>query len=293
MTDLNGTRVVITGAASGLGKRLVMEFARRRASISAWDINAQQLEVLRAEVERTEAAAFHTAVVDVGDRDTVQRAAEEVREAFGTPDILFNNAGIVNGKTLLESSDEAIERTFRVNTLGLFWTTRAFLPDMMRRNSGHIVNVASAAGTMGVSGLADYCASKFAAVGFDESLRMELRKQGSRVRTTVICPYYINTGMFDGVRTKYPWLMPILEEEYAVRRILRAVERNDNRLLMPALVYVVPLMRLLPVPAFDAIATFLGINESMDHFVGRAEDATRAAAQRSDEVRQDAMARGA
>lgn len=284
MTELNGSRVVITGAASGLGRRLALELAARRASVSAWDINAAALARLQEELREAGASGVHVAVVDVGDRDAVAAAAEEVRAAFGTPDILFNNAGIVNGKTLMESTDEAIERTFRVNTFGLFWVTRAFLPDMMRRNSGHIVNIASAAGTMGVSGLADYCASKFAAVGFDESLRMELRKLGSNVRTTVVCPYYINTGMFDGVKSRFPLLLPILEEADVTRRILRAVDRDARRLMMPSLVYIIPLMRLLPVDVFDSLATFLGVNASMDHFVGRARDASRAAANRSREV---------
>lgn len=81
---------------------------------------------------------------------------------------------------------------------------KAFLPDMMERNHGHIVNIASSAGLVGVTGLADYCASKFAAVGFDESLRFELeylKKDG--IHTTVVCPFFINTGMFEGAKTRF------------------------------------------------------------------------------------------
>ena len=75
---------------------------------------------------------------------------------------------------------------------------------MIERNHGHIVNIASSAGLAGVTGLADYCASKFAAVGFDESLRCELHAQGKAgVHTTVVCPYFINTGMFAGAKTRY------------------------------------------------------------------------------------------
>ena len=86
----------------------------------------------------------------------------------------------------------------------IFQTVKAFLPAMVARNSGHIVSIASSAGLFGVTGLADYCASKFAAVGFDESLRFELEAMGKTgVHTTVVCPYYINTGMFDGVQTRY------------------------------------------------------------------------------------------
>lgn len=82
-------------------------------------------------------------------------------------------------------------------------TVKAFLPDMMKRNSGHIVSIASSAGLFGVAGLADYCASKFAAVGFMESIRAELAAMGlTGIHTTVVCPYFINTGMFDRVRSK-------------------------------------------------------------------------------------------
>ena len=80
---------------------------------------------------------------------------------------------------------------------------KSFLPDMMSRNHGHIVTVASSAGFIGVTGLADYCASKFAAVGFDESLRFELEAQGKDgIHTTVVCPFFINTGMFEGAKTR-------------------------------------------------------------------------------------------
>ena len=85
----------------------------------------------------------------------------------------------------------------------VFQTCKAFLPGMMERNHGHLVNIASSAGLLGVNGLADYCASKFAAVGFDESLRFELEMMGKDVKTTVVCPFYINTGMFDGAKTRY------------------------------------------------------------------------------------------
>src|SRR5207249_2932649 len=88
----------------------------------------------------------------------------------GPIDILVNNAGVVSGRTLLEARDDDILRTFDVNTLALFWTTRAFLPAMLERGTGHVVTIASAAGLVGTSRLVDYCASKHAAVGVDRSM---------------------------------------------------------------------------------------------------------------------------
>lgn len=94
---------------------------------------------------------------------------------------------------------------------------------MIERNSGHIVTIASIAGWVGVNRLADYCASKFGAVGFDESLRFEMRDRKKNIKTTCICPYYINTGMFDGVKSKFPLLLPILSEDYATTRIVNGI----------------------------------------------------------------------
>ena len=159
-----------------------------------------------------------------------------------------------------------------VNIIAHFWTAKAFLPDMIAANHGHIVTIASAAGWIGVAGLADYCASKFAAVGFDESIRMELKKRKSKVRTTCICPYYINTGMFDGVKSRLSFLLPILEEEKVSGKIVKAIKKNRSIVKMPWLVYTVPMLRLVPAAILDGMAAFLGISRSMDEFRGRAPE---------------------
>jgi all-trans-retinol dehydrogenase (NAD+) len=131
------------------------------------------------------------------------------------------------------------------------------------------VTISSAAGLIGVKGLADYCASKFAVFGFDEALRMELRSMKSAIRTTVVCSFFINTGMFDGVKTRFPLLLPILEPSYAARRIVRAVLKKRKRLIMPALVNWVLILRCLPVGVLDFVADLLCISHSMDTFKGR------------------------
>ena len=122
---------------------------------------------------------------------------------------------------------------------------------------------------IGVAKLSDYAASKWAAVGFDESLRAELRTIAPGVRTTVVCPFYIDTGMFRGVKSRFPLLLPILREDVVARRVIDAIRRDRPRLCMPPLVYLVPSMRLLPVRAIDWLARFLGVNASMDEFKGR------------------------
>jgi all-trans-retinol dehydrogenase (NAD+) len=267
MTDIAGRRAVITGAANGIGRILAYELAQAGASVVLWDIDARGLERVRdgLEVEGFQADVY---VCDLASRDQIASAAAQTLATSGPVDILINNAGIVAGNELLDLTDEQIERTFAVNTMALFWTVRAFLPSMMERNRGHIVTVASAAGLAGTARLTDYCSSKFGAVGFDESLRMELRQSGSAVVTTVVCPYYTGTSMFAGASTRFSWLLPILQPDYVARRIVAAIRRNQRRLIMPRFIYSVFLNRLLPVSWFDALMVFFGVSHSLDAFHG-------------------------
>jgi all-trans-retinol dehydrogenase (NAD+) len=218
------------------------------------------------------ARAVRIDAVSVADRDQVYRTARAVESEGGPIDVVVNSAGVVSGKAFLDLTDENIERTFGVNTLALFWTCKAFLPGMVERNRGHIVTLASASSFVGVAKLVDYASSKWAAYGFDESLRVELKKRGSAVKTTVVCPYYVNTGMFTGVKSRFPRMLPILEERYVVRRIADAIERDRARLILPWPIFLMPLMRILPTRAMDALADFLGVNVSMDEFVGRSQE---------------------
>lgn len=269
MSEITNQNVLITGGAGGLGKQMAREVLRRGGHPVLWDINESNLERVRKELEKEFEATIHVEVVDVTDRDAVYAAAEKTRAEVGHIHVLVNNAGVVGGKPLLELTDEQIELAFRVNAMAPFWTVRAFLPEMIERNSGHVVTIASAAGFVGVARLTEYAASKWAAVGFDESLRAELRHIAPGVKTTVVCPYFINTGMFDGVKTRFPRLLPILEEAEVAQRAIAGVATNKARVVMPPMVHLVPVMRAFPVAAFDAVAEFFGIQGAMESFVGR------------------------
>lgn len=268
MTELLGKKVLITGAANGIGRLMATRIAARGAQLILWDVNAPGLDTLRAEL-LAQGVTVQTYACDLAQRDAINTTVARVLQACGGVDVLINNAGIVNGKSLLDSSDDEIERTFRINTLALFSTTRAFLPGMLARGSGHVVNISSAAGLAGVPRLADYSASKFAVVGFDESLRLELKHLGSKVVTTLVCPFFIDTGMFRGVKTRFSWLLPILDADDVAERIVRAIEADRRRLVMPRFVLAALLMRALPPRAFDALMAFFGITRSMDEFTGR------------------------
>lgn len=263
-TSMAGARVLITGGGRGLGRRMALRAAAKGAHLVLWDVDIARAEAVRGEVVGHGGKA-QAARVDVTDPDAVDTAAAEA----GPVDVLVNCAGVVTGRPLLEADEAAIRRTFDVNVLALYWTTRALLPGMLERNRGTVVTIASAAGMVGVARQTDYSASKFAAVGFMESLRAELRAARTRVSTLVVCPYYIDTGMFAGVRTKVPLLLPILREDAVAAKVIDGIERGKAQLMMPPMVWLVPGLRLLGTRGFDAVTDAFGINHTMDGFVGR------------------------
>lgn len=261
---LRGQTLLVTGGGSGIGRLMALGAAERGARVIVWDLAGPAGDAVRDEI-RERGGSAESFAVDVSDREAVVVAAAK----SGPVDVVVNNAGVVTGRRLLDATDEGIERTFRVNVHSLYWVTRAFLGGMISRGSGTVVTIASAAGLVGVARQTDYSASKFAAVGFAESLRAEMRKERTGVNSLVVCPYYISTGMFEGVRTKFPVLLPIMEPGYAVAKILDAIEAGRQQVILPPFVRVVPLVRVLPPRAFDAVLDFFGINSTMDHFVGR------------------------
>lgn len=269
MVAIAGTTVLITGAASGIGRRMAQRFAGAGATVVIWDLDEAGAAETAAELAQRTGRAHHAYRCDVGDSAAVTATADRVRSEVGHVDIVVNNAGVISGKTLPELTEQQIMTTYRVNALALYWVTRAFLPEMIRRNAGHIVTIASAGGMIGVSHQTDYAATKHAAMGFDEALRTELRTSAPGVRTTVVCPFYVNTGMFEGVQTRFPWLLPILAEDDVAKKVVHAVGTNRARVFLPPVVRALYAGRVLPTRAFDAITDFLGVTTSMTEFQGR------------------------
>lgn len=261
---LAGSRVLITGAGSGLGRRLALAACERGAQVTIWDLDGAAGAAVAAEILAAGGRA-RAQQVDVTDVAAVSDAAAQA----GAMDIVINNAGIVTGKPLMAATEEEIRRTFEVNTLALYWVTRAFLPGMIERDRGRLVTIASAGGLVGVARQTDYSASKWAAVGFTEAVRSELRSTGSTVGTLTVCPFYIDTGMFDGAGSRFPRLLPVLKEGEVAERVLDALERGRTQLLLPPLVRTLPLARALPQRLFDRVLDVLGVSSSMAGFTGR------------------------
>ena len=242
--SLAGKVVLITGGASGIGREMAFAFAKRGAKLVLWDVDKAGLARTKEDVEQASAAAaigsesgvVYTDRVDVSNNEAVYAAADRVRAAVGHVDVLVNNAGIISGARLCDIPDGRIKATMNVNVLAHFWTIKAFLPEMLRQNEGHIVTIASAAGLFGSPRMVDYCASKHAAVGLNEALRMELKRAGKTgVATTLMCPAHIKTELFKGYSIPYPWsiFMPSLEPQDVAARVVGAVEHRDAMVCLP------------------------------------------------------------
>ncbi|MGN1219583.1 MAG: SDR family oxidoreductase, partial [Candidatus Cryptobacteroides sp.] len=220
---LENSNVLITGGASGIGKimgRMALE--KGAACLVIWDINPASIEAAKAELGQFgKVAGF---VADVSDNDAVMDAYSKTITECGDIDIVINNAGIVtSNKTFDKQTPEEITRTININTIAPMLVARAFLPDMLRRNRGHICNITSAGGMLGNPRMSVYGASKWGAIGWSESMRIELQSSKSNVHVTTVAPYYINTGMFDGVKSK---VFPILEPEYVAKKVIKAIQKN-------------------------------------------------------------------
>lgn len=244
--------VLITGGAGGIGSLVALKLAKLNAKIVLWDVDTTGIEDSINQVRGIGGKAYGYKC-DLTDREDVYKNANKVYEEVGQVTILINNAGIASGRLLLDTPDHLIQRTFDVNILAHFWTTKAFLPKMIDSNHGHIVTIASMAGHIGVHKLVDYCSSKFAAVGFDESLRIELDKlEVTGVKTTVVCPYFIqSTGMFNDVVSRF---VPTLKSSQVADEIVEAIELEKLSVIIPRYLGIIWVKWILP---WNVISLFI------------------------------------
>lgn len=183
MQDFRDATVVVTGAAAGMGAAYARAFARRGARLALCDVRAEPLEALARELgELIGHARVLAQAVDVADRAAVFAFAEEVREALGPAHVVINNAGIGGvGRPFYHVPLEEFDRTMRVNFDGVVNGTRAFLPHLVARGRGALVNVSSVFGLVGPPNATDYAAAKFAVRGFTEALMAEFYGSGIQV----------------------------------------------------------------------------------------------------------------
>jgi NADP-dependent 3-hydroxy acid dehydrogenase YdfG len=216
--ELRGRVVVVTGASSGIGEATAVAFARRGAKVVLAARRRDRLEDLADRIERAGGRALPL-VCDVTQRHEVERLPAIVEEAFGPTDVLVNNAGVPGGGDFADQSPEQIERVVRTNLFGVLWGTHAFLPGMLARGRGHVVNVASLAGRFAPPGAAVYAATKFGVVGFSEALHFETEPRG--VLVTAVNPGFVVTEGFPqrGQRSLTVLRMPTVTD--AIVRVVR------------------------------------------------------------------------
>lgn len=271
---LRGATVLITGAAKGMGAL----YARRAAAagaaqIALWDIDVEGATTLAEELTESTGATARAYAVNIADLTSVQEGVRQVHVDFGAVDVLVNNAGIVRGVPFWEHDHERdINLTMDINTMGPMWLTREILPSMMADPSREkrILNIASAAGTVANPNMSVYAASKWAMIGWSESMRLELKRAGHRhIGVTTFCPTFISTGMFEGARG--PLLTPIMTPEAAVQAAWSGMIEKKSLITKPWTVKLAMMLRgVLPNRAWDFVADkVFHVYSTMDHFTGR------------------------
>ncbi|XP_070183982.1 estradiol 17-beta-dehydrogenase 11-like [Littorina saxatilis] len=265
--SLDGQVVLITGAGHGIGRELALEITRAapRAKLVLWDLNKENNDATASQVKELGGEAYSYAC-DVSKSSEIHSVAQKVRQDVGEVDVLINNAGILYGGALLDMEEKHIRRTFEVNTLAHFWTAREFLPAMMEKNRGHIVNIASMSAKGGTAFLVDYSASKHAVYGMTEALGEEMRKLGKPgVKTTVVCPMFVNTGLCMFPNDRFG---KVLTPEEVATATVDGMLRNEEYVFVPRpLWFSLRITGLLPVRVNQYIKEFgeIGIEPQYQH----------------------------
>ncbi len=267
MKSLTRKNIVLTGGASGIGREMARLLAMENANLAIIDINEKALDETREELSTHEIKVL-TYLCDLSKKEQIDATADKIKNDFKQIDILINNAGVISGKPITDLSYENIKFTIDVNLIAGILLTKQFIPGMMDRNSGHIVNVSSVAGLIGCPKMGDYSATKFGTIGFSETLRQELTKYNApKVKVTVVCPSLIDTGLFEGFRIAFS--LP-LKPKYVAEQIIKAVKKDKYYLTLPRSTgRMIRFAKLFPVPVQDKIWQFAGVARAMDHFVGR------------------------
>lgn len=258
MPSLDNRVIVITGASAGLGKSFAEHFAVHRPHVVLAARRADQLQAVADACLRLGARSAEVQVTDVADADQVSTLIESAAARHGRLDIVINNAGFGSFGPFESSSDAELARIMAVNVNGTLYGCRAAIPIMRAQGSGHLINVSSVAGLVGIGGMAVYCATKFAQIGLGQALRVELR--GSGVHVTTVLPVSTKTEFFE-VGRRAPGIAdvamtgPAHTADKVARRVVRAARRRRP----PAQVLMFAPFRwaLLPVWLFPKLADWL------------------------------------
>ena len=232
--------VVVTGGSSGLGKAVALQAARKHATVVVLARNLTALRQVQAQASALSGRPAFAYAVDVSDPTSIDAMVQRLTTEVGTPDVLVNAAGFGRFQNALDTDFKVVQKMFATNVLGLMYLTQVVGRMMIDQHHGHIINVASMAGLMATPKSAVYAATKFAVVGFDNGLRLELKPFG--VKVTTVNPGPINTNFFK------------VADATAYQRSVQAIALDPNRLAQRIVRAMGHPVREINAPRFMAIA---------------------------------------
>jgi len=242
---LNGKVIAITGGARGIGLATATMLHRLGAMVAIGDVDEAAVKESGADLD----LGFY-ARLDVTDRESFTAFLDDVERELGPIDVLVNNAGICPAGGFLEEPDEVTERTIDINLFGVILGTKLAAERMVKRRTGHIINIASVGAVNPVPGIATYCATKFAVLGYTDTARLELR--GTGVTASVVMPTLTNTGMIDGVASA-TGLKNAEPEDIAAGIVSLIAKPKPHLTVTRAAGVLIGLTRRLPLGLYEAM----------------------------------------
>ena len=271
--NLKNKLVLITGGAKGIGLATAQRILNEGGKVILWDFKEDDLNKTVNNFKEQGFDVF-SQICNVTNKEQVYSNANIIKEKFGSLDILINNAGTVYTGYMLDRSDEELENLINVNFTSMIYTIRAFMPGMLDKNSGHIINISSASSMTGAPKLAVYAATKWAVAGLTESLRLEVQKMGkSGVRFSSVHPNFLKKGLFEGTKLNFlgQLLAPGVKSHDAVAKVIvnRAIKLGFHSPKVPWIMNQVVLLRaLLPSSLLIKVSSLYGLYDMMDDYKG-------------------------
>ncbi|KAG2472280.1 MAG: Short-chain dehydrogenase/reductase SDR [Nitrosopumilales archaeon] len=233
--ELKNKIIVITGASSGIGEASAIRFAEKKAKLVLVGRRKEKLLDVEKKISKFNIPTL-VCKCDVSEKSQVKEMCQEVLNKFGQIDVLVNNAGFAIYGNVSDLSIDEIESQMATNYFGMVYCIKNFLPKMIEQKSGHIVNVASVAASFGLPGIASYCASKFAMLGFSEGLRYELK--GTGVGITVVSPIMVRTNFFDhpSFESMPKYSSTSLSADTVGKAVVKAANSSRLEIIVPPMV---------------------------------------------------------
>nr|ACO10722.1 17-beta hydroxysteroid dehydrogenase 13 precursor [Caligus rogercresseyi] len=267
--SIQGLNALVTGAGNGIGRQLALELARNGSNVVCLDVNSKDNDITCEEIKNTfpEIQAW-TITCDVSNKEDVEVAFDVIKHSVGDIHILVNNAGTLCCKPFLQHKFDQIEKIITTNLLGQLWIIRAVLPQMISRNKGYIVAMASFAGHAGVPNMVPYTASKFGIKGMMEALYIELRQENRKhgLHLMTVSPFLVDTGMIKNRRIRFPEILDIETPENAAKVIIGNMRQGNAIVFIPnILYYLISIIRILPSRVQLLITDFMDSGIGVDY----------------------------